>query len=391
MHSSIQTLAQLRADLPLTNHCIYLQTGTYAPLPTSTQAYLAKLLREENELWLAAGSKTASADQMQQIAGARQQLATFLGVDAEELAWCYNTTSATQLAIQSLTWQPGDKVAMTDVEHASTFKIVQGMQERFGIQVTIIPTGDGPAYRPGDFLDRLRQHLTPDHRLLLVCHVANTDGRRLPVAAAVQIARERGVKTLVDGAQAVGVFSVDVGDIDADFYSGSLHKWLMGPAGVGFLVVNRKQLPAFNPSWLPSATGAGLSAGARAEVGTQNHLLRMGAAYSLATLQQIGLPQLEAQMQQLTSQLRAGLHKIPGLHNAGPDAWAHAASITTLQLTAGSLTNCQRLVTLLRERYRIITKVRPEVCGVRVSIAAFNTADEVEQLLTALATLVPLL
>ncbi|MEZ4867397.1 MAG: aminotransferase class V-fold PLP-dependent enzyme [Caldilineaceae bacterium] len=384
MITPIHTLADLRADLPITRRCIYLQTGTYAPVPTSTQDYLTALLREENEVLLAGGSKTGDSDHVAEIEGARRRLATLLGVGADEVAWCYNTTSATRLAVQSFSWRPGDKIALTDVEHVSTVKLVEGMVQQLGVQVTVIPSGDGPTYTPDDFLEQLAQRLTPDHRLLLLCHVANTDGRRLPVAEAVRIARERGVKTLIDGAQAVGVFPVDVDAIDADFYSGSMHKWLMGPAGVGFLVVKRTQLPAYNPLWLPRAEGDGLTAGALSEVGTPNHVLRMGAAYSLATLQQIGLPQLEAQMQRLTSQLRTGLHAIKEIRNAGPDAWALSSSITTLQLANGDLTQCQQLVTLLRERYHIITKVRPEVCGVRISLAAFNTVEEVAQVLVAL-------
>ena len=98
---------------------------------------------------------------------------------------------------------------------------------------------------------------------------------------------------------------------------------------------------------------------------------------------------LERQMATLTAQLRNGLGNIPGVHNAGPDAWSLSSSLTTLQLNDGSLAQCQQLVTLLRERYRIITKVRPEVCGVRISVAAFNTAAEIDQLLTALAATVP--
>jgi len=391
MITPIHTLADLRADLPITRRCIYLQTGTYAPVPTSTQAYLATRQQEESDVVLASGSKTAGGDFVQQIEAARRQLADFLGVAADEVAWSYNTTTATHLAVQSLPWQPGDKLALTDVEHSSTVKLAEGMAQQLGIQVTVIPTGAGPTYDSGDFLDRLAQQLTSEHRLLIMCHVANTDGRRLPVAAAVQIARARGVKTLIDGAQAVGVFPVNVGAIGADFYSGSLHKWLMGPAGVGFLVVRQAQLSAYNPYWLPRFPNDGLSAGALSEVGTPNHILRLGAAYSLTTLQQIGLPQLEAQMQRLTAQLREGLRGIAGVHNAGPEEWDRSSSITTLQFQDGSLARCQALVTLLRERDTIITKVRPEVCGVRISLAAFNTEDEIERLLAALATAVKIL
>lgn len=386
----LHTLAALRADLPLTNDVIYLQSGSYTPVPQVTQTWMNEMLRLENGVVLGLAGQGQASDFYALAEAARQTLAAFLGVEAHEVAWSHNTTLATRLALQSLPWAAGDKLALSDVEHASTVVLAEGMAQQLGVTTSIIPSGDGPTYTPDFFLDHLDRQLTPDHKLLILCHVANTDGRRLPVKEAVQLARSRGVKTLVDGAQAVGVFPVDAGDIGADFYTGSLHKWLMGPAGLGFVVVNRAHLPDYNPFWLPMASEKPRSAATQSELGTPNYTLRLGAGYAVTLLQQLGLSTVENHMAALTAHLRDGLRNVPGLRNAGPDAWTLSSSLTTIQLTAGSLAQCQHLVTLLRERYRIITKVRPEVCGVRISLAAFNTSAEVEQLLTALAATVPL-
>jgi len=107
----------------------------------------------------------------------------------------------------------------------------------------------------------LDKHLTPDHRLLIMSQVANIDGRRLPVAEATQIARARGVITLIDGAQSVGGFPVNVQEIGADFYSGSAHKWLMGPEGCGILYIHRDVQDSVDPvefGWTNAAAAAGL-------------------------------------------------------------------------------------------------------------------------------------
>ena len=388
--SPLHTLAELRADLPLTNDVIYLQSGSYTPIPQVTQAWMSEMLRLENEVVLGLAGQGQASDFYALAEAARQTLAAFLGVAAHEVAWAHNTTMATRLAIQSLSWAAGDKLALSDVEHVSTVALAQGMAQQLGVTTTVISSGDGPTYTPAFFLEQLDHQLTPDHKLLILCHVANTDGRRLPVKEAVQLARARGVKTLIDGAQAVGVFPVDAGAIAADFYTGSLHKWLMGPAGLGFLVVNRTHLPAYNPFWLPRSDEKPHSAATQSELGTPNYTLRLGAGYAVTLLQQLGLSAIENHMASLTAQLRTGLHSIPGLRNAGPEPWSLSSSLTTVQVAGGSLDHCQQLVTLLRERYRIITKVRPEVCGVRISLAAFTTVEEVEQLLTALAATVPL-
>lgn len=386
----IQTVDDLRADLPITQKCAYLQTGSYSPVPASTQRYMAEMLIEENEVALTAGSKAEYSDFYQRADVARQTLAGLLGVSADEVAYSTNTTTATRLAVRSLDWRAGDKLALSDVEHASTFDMARGMQKQVGVTTTIFPSGEGPTFSPDYFLDQLARGLTRDHRLLILCQVANTDGRRLPVQEAVQIARSRGVKTLIDGAQAVGVFPVDVAAIDADFYTGSLHKWLMGPAGVGFLVVNHRQWAEYNPNWQPPDAKDGLvNAATRSELGTPNYVLRLGAAHSIENLKRIGLTGIETHLRELTAYLRRGVRVIPGVANCGPDGWELSSSITTLQFDGADADACKRLVAQLRERFSIVTKFRPEVGGVRVAVAAFNTIDEIDRLLQALKVLVP--
>jgi selenocysteine lyase/cysteine desulfurase len=132
-----------------------------------------------------------------------------------------------------------------------------------------------------------------------------------------------------------------------------------------------------------------LTAAALSELGTPNHVLRLGAGYSIELIEQIGLASIEQQMRSLTKRLRAGLQGIKGVRNAGPEEWLISSSITTIQLENGSPERCHLLVAQLREHYQIVTKFRPEVCGVRLSVAAFNTAAEIDRVLEALDVLVP--
>jgi selenocysteine lyase/cysteine desulfurase len=299
------------------------------------------------------------------------------------------------MAVSSFDWQAGDKVAITDVEHLSTHTLAEGMQQRWGVETTVITTADGPTDSPDYFLEQLSRQLTPDHRLLIVSHVANIDGRRLPVAEATQIAARRGVKTLIDGAQAVGGFPVNLQEIGADFYSGSAHKWLMGPAGVGFLVVNRQQRQFYNPNFIPIVNGSASqsnsphTAAQLSELGTPNYTLRMGAGHSITILQQIGLMQIENQIRELTEHLRGGIRQIKGVDVAGPSDWACSSGISTLQLLDGTPEKCHKLIAHLLDDFRIVVKFRPEICGVRVTLAAFNTLEEVDRLLRALSLLIP--
>ena len=389
--SKISTLAHLRADIPLTRDYIYLNSCTFGPALQSVQQCMADALREENEAVIAIRGSKRGVNYYRRAEDARASVANMMNVAPEDVAWIYNTTTANRLAIMSLGWQAGDKLAVTDVEHLSTHSVARGLARHAGIEVTTIPTGDGTSFTQDYFLEQLERHLTPDHRLLVMSHVSNIDGRRLPVAEAVQLARARGVKTLVDGAQSLGVFPVDVQAIGADFYSGSVHKWLMGPPGIGFLVIPPATRAWYNPHFVPTpadASGATdpsqVTAATLNELGTPNYPLRMGAGHCIEIVEQIGLAAIEEQMRTLTAHLRDGLRGVPGVRIASPVAWEDSSSVTTIQLDEGTPERCHRLIARLLDEYRIVVKFRQEICGVRIGIAAFNTVEEIDRLLDGL-------
>lgn len=360
---------------------------------------MADALREENEEIIAVRGKEAGVRFYERAEKARKSVAELLGVSVSDVAWVYNTTTASRLAIMSIDWRAGDKLAVTDVEHLSTHQAARGLAQARGVEVTVVPTAEPgeSSYRgPDYFLEQLDQTLKPTHRLLVVSHVSNIDGRRLPVAEGTRLARSRGVKTLVDGAQSIGMFGVDANEIGAEFFSSSVHKWLMGPPGIGFLVVSDEGRKDYNPFCLPLPMGAGggidgslMAAGALNELGTQNYALRIGAGACVETAQAIGLEKIEEQCRSLTERLRAGLHCLPGIRVASPGTWEHSSSLTTIQLHDGTPQRCLQLIERLLEEYRIVVKYRPEICGVRIGVAAFNTVEEIEQLLTALDHLSP--
>jgi selenocysteine lyase/cysteine desulfurase len=110
----------------------------------------------------------------------------------------------------------------------------------------------------------------------------------------------------------------------------------------------------------------------------------MAAAHSLDLLTGIGFDRIEERMRELSERFRGGIDAIPDVANVGPRAWTLSSGITTFAFADHTEARCRAVVTSLRDDHRIVTKYRPEVCGVRVSIAAFNTAEEVDRLLNVL-------
>jgi selenocysteine lyase/cysteine desulfurase len=390
----ISTLAQLRADIALTRDFAFFQTGSEGPVPDSTQRVVCATLREASGLALG-GVKSYSAFN-QRAEGARQTLAALLNVSTEELAWTQNTTSAIDLAVRSLPWRAGDRLALSGTEHTSTRTLVQGLEQFTGCKTTVIPVGDGTHYSPELFLGELDRLLTSDHRLLIISQVSCIDGRRLPVVEATRIAQGRGVKVLVDGAQAVGQFPVDVAEIDPEFYAGSVHKWLLGPAGIGYLVVARRQLPEFNPRLRPRpqtgepvGNASLVAAASQTEIGTQSLSLRLGTGHAAEMVQRIGLDRIESHICALTARLRDGLRRVKGFNVLTPDPWELSSGITSLQFPHRSAAQVRRLIERIWVEYQAVVKFQVDFSGIRISVASFNSLGEVERLLAALTKLVP--
>ncbi|HEU4365696.1 MAG TPA: cysteine desulfurase [Candidatus Krumholzibacteria bacterium] len=178
--------------------------------------------------------------------GAREKARAFINAPStSEIVFVRGTTEGINLVAASFgrsKVKSGDEVLITAMEHHSNIVPWQMLCERTGAALKVLPMG-----RDGDLrLDELPRMLNDRTRLVAVTHVSNSLGTVNPVAEIIAIAHERGVPVLVDGAQAVPHFRVDVRDIDADFYVFSGHK-MFGPTGAGVLYAKQSILESLPP------------------------------------------------------------------------------------------------------------------------------------------------
>ena len=165
----------------------------------------------------------------------RPGLAAFLGADEHELSLTRNATEALHLSAAGFDLRPGDEVVFTTQEHPAGRRPWQLRAARDGIvtREVFVPS---PLLRTDDVIEAFEAALTPRTRVVAFCHVTR-GGHLYPVRGLAALARERDILTHVDGAQAVGMFPIDLHDLGCDTYSASLHKWFLGPMGTGFLYV----------------------------------------------------------------------------------------------------------------------------------------------------------
>ncbi len=169
----------------------------------------------------------------------------FNAADAREIIFTRGTTESINLVAQSFLrpgLQPGDEVLITHLEHHSNIVPWQMLRDEKGLILKVAPIND-----QGELIfEEFEKLISPRTKLIAVAHVSNALGTILPVKRIVAAARAKGIAVLLDGAQAAPHFSVDVRDLDCDFYAFSGHK-IYGPTGIGVLYGKTSRLEAMPP------------------------------------------------------------------------------------------------------------------------------------------------
>jgi isopenicillin-N epimerase len=234
----------LRALFLLDPEVTFLNHGSYGACPRPVfAAYQAWQMKLENQ-------PVAFLDPMRGLSGwmrdARVAMAGQLGAGPDDIVGLTNATEALNIVAQSLRLEPGDEILTTDHEYAAIDKTFAYVARRSGatvVPVTIpLPLTDAQA-----FTDALLAGITPRTRVLFLSHITSATALLFPIEAIVAEARARGIITVIDGAHTPGHIPLDLAALDADYYTGNCHKWLMAPKGSAFLYVRPELQTGINP------------------------------------------------------------------------------------------------------------------------------------------------
>lgn len=199
--------------------------GTSWPKPAVVRAAVASLLEGATDDWDAG------------FEAAHRRVASALGVtDPGRLLLTPGCTSALQLALSDLPWEPGERVLTSGLEHHALMRPVTLLRRR-GVEPTVVPRGPDGSGGPLDLAALERELAGGGVRLVALTAACNVTGELLPVAEAVALAHAHGALCLIDGAQIAGWLSVDVGALGVDLFAFAGHKGLQAPWGIGGLYV----------------------------------------------------------------------------------------------------------------------------------------------------------
>lgn len=325
--------SEFRQNFPGVNNKTYFNYGGQGILPRSSLDAILSTYQflEDNGPF----SIKANAWIQEKTALLRQDLAKELGTTPETLTITDNVTAGCNIVLWGLDWQAGDHLLMTDCEHPGVIGIVEALVDRFGITYSTCPIA--ATLNEGDPAQVIRKHLTPKTRLVLVSHLLWNTGQVLPLSEIMKVCRQYlgdyPVQVLVDAAQSAGSLSLNLSELDVDYYAFTGHKWFCGPSGVGGLYVNPLLIADLRPTYVGwrgitygkqgEMTGWKTD-GSRFEIATSAYPQFEGLRAAIAVHQSAGNSQERyQQICQNSSYLWEGLKQIPQLtclKNTPPEA-----------------------------------------------------------------------
>ncbi|NOH13082.1 MAG: cysteine desulfurase [Chloroflexi bacterium] len=273
------------------------------------------------------GVHALSEEATEAYEGARQRIADFINAaSAQEIIYTRNTTESINLV--AFSWgrsnlTKGDVIVLTEMEHHSNIVPWQMLAAELDLRLEFIPvTEDGLLE-----MEEYHKLLELKPKIVAFAHMSNVLGTINPAKEIIELAHSAGAITVVDAAQSVPHFAVDIQDLDADFYAFSGHK-MLGPTGIGILygkkdllkamppflgggdMIKRVELRSFIANELPHKFEAGTPAIAEA--------IGLGAAVDY--LNEVGMDAIFAHEAQLTEYALERLEEVPGVWLFGPSA-----------------------------------------------------------------------
>ena len=325
---------------------------------------------------------------------ARHTIAQFVGAKDEDIIFVRGATEAINLIASSYgrTLKAGDEVLISEAEHHSNFVPWQMLAKEKGIIlkfINVLPSGE---LDMKDFENKLSEKT----RLVSITQISNVIGVVNPIEKVIDLAHRAGAKVLVDGCQGIVHTSVDLRELDVDFYAFSGHK-LYGPTGIGVLYGKEEimnELPPYQGGgdMIEHVSFSGVSFAktpARFEAGTPAIIEAVGLMAACNYVKNIGYARIEEHERQLMHLLSEGLDSVGCVETLGDIKLKRSLVCFNLkgihpQDAAMVLSEMGVAVRVGHHCAEPITEKYGVNASIRVSLGIYNDGDDIMKLITAL-------
>jgi isopenicillin-N epimerase len=309
-------------------------------------------------------------------------LAKFIGAGEEEIGITRNTSESNCMIAHGLDLKPGDEVVVWDQNHPSNREIWTSQAKRLGFTVISVKLPENPSSTK-DLIEPFGKVITSATKLIAFSHISNLSGIALPAKEICEMANAKGIMTLVDGAQSLGLMPIDLHDMGCSFYTSSTHKWLMGPFENGVLYVNKAY---FSRLW-PNVIGGGWKEAKTVDenlcvLGQRNEPSVAALPEILAFHSTIGSENIKKRVEQLCTYLKTQISStIPFATFVTPLAPELSGGIVIINFPGK---DARELTEKLYQSYGIATA---PAGGIRLSPHIYNILKDIDYTVKALASL----
>jgi isopenicillin-N epimerase len=370
--------ATIQQSFSVTRGIINLNNGGVSPSPRIvTEAFVRYTWQQED----------ATAYTMWQLLEPQSEtvrtgLAELFGCDAEEIAITRNASESLEILLMGLDLKSGDEILTSTQDYPRMITTLRQRELREGLKLKLIPIPIAPA-NADDIAAAYEKAVTPRTKLILVSHQINLTGQINPVKKVCEMARARGIDTIVDGAHAFAQFDFKRDDLQCDYYGTSLHKWLYAPKGTGLLYIKKDKI---SKVWALMASEDKNKNDIRKfeEIGTHSAAMRLAIGEAVLFHRAIGGKRKEERLRYLSRYWMNNLKAIPKVgFNTSFDP-KQSCAIANFKVEG---VDPVKLGGYLMSKHKIFTTpiVHEEFTGIRITPNVYTTLWELDRFCSVVA------
>jgi isopenicillin-N epimerase len=362
----------IQNSFSVTRGIINLNNGGVSPSPRIVTEALVRYIWQQED---------ATAYTMWQILEPQSEtirtgLAEMFGCDREEIAITRNASESLEILLMGMDFKPGDEILTTTQDYGRMLTTLRQRERREGLVLKLVQIPIPPKDL-NEITTAFEKGITPKTKLILISHQINLTGQITPVKAVCEMARAKGIETIVDGAHSFGQFDFQQKDLGCDYFGTSLHKWLYAPKGTGLLYVKRDKIQKLWPLMAAEATQAN-DIRKFEEVGTHSAAPRLAIGEAMLFHNALGGKRKEARLRYLSRYWMNRLKDVPKIgFNTSFDA-RQSCAIANVKVEGVDPT---AIGGYLFNKHRIFTTpiVHEEFKGIRITPNVYTTLGELNR------------
>src|SRR3989449_426200 len=306
------------------------------------------------------------------------------GCDREEIAITRNASESLEILLMGMDLKSGDEILTTTQDYPRMLTTLRQREKREGLKLKLIQIPIPPKDLD-EITAAFEKGMTSRTRLILIAHQINITGQITPVKAVCEMARAKGIETIVDGAHSFGQFDFKQKDLACDYSGTSLHKWLFAPKGTGLLFVKRDKIEKL---WPLMAAEKKQAADIRKfeEIGTHSAAPRLAIGEAILFHNGIGAERKEARLRYLSRYWMNRLKDLPNVRFHTSFDANQSCGIANIEIEG---IDPAAIGAYLMDKHKIFTTpiVHDEFKGIRITPSLYTTLQELDRFCDVMASI----